>query len=65
MRKGDFSSRTKYLLIMELRFDAKLHSNMGNENSDAGHIKCSGGPQVPHPWVKATKQYLHLQTRTK
>jgi len=20
-----------------------------NENSDAGHVKCSRGPQVPHP----------------
>jgi len=25
---------------------------MGNENSDAGHIKCSRGPQVLHPWFK-------------
>jgi len=40
---------SKYLLIMELRFDAMLCSNLGNENSDAGHIKCSRGPQVPHP----------------
>jgi len=39
---------SKYLLIMELRFDAMLYSNLGNENSDAGHIKCSCGPQVPH-----------------
>jgi len=37
-----------YLLIMELRFDAMLYSNLGNENSDAGHIKRSRGPQVPH-----------------
>jgi len=49
-----------YLLVMELRFDAMLYSNMGNENSDAGHIKCSRGPrlglgpQVPHPWCKAS-----------
>jgi len=32
---------------------------LGNENSDAGHIKCSrgshraGGPQSPHPWVRS------------
>ena len=32
---------------------------MDNENSDAGHIKCSRGPhlahvrQVPHPWSTA------------
>jgi len=31
-----------------------LYSKMGNENSDAGHIKCSRGPQFPHPWLKAT-----------
>jgi len=30
-----------YLLIMELRFDAMLYSNLVNENSDAGHIICS------------------------
>jgi len=40
---------------MELRFEAMLYPNLGNENSDAGHIKCSRGPhlargsQVPHP----------------
>jgi len=26
-----------------------LNSALGNENSDAGDTKCSGGPQVPHP----------------
>jgi len=36
----------KYLLIMELRFDAILHSKLGNENYDAGHIKCSRGPHL-------------------
>ena len=30
---------SKYLLIMDLRFDAMLYSNLGNENSDKGHIK--------------------------
>jgi len=39
----------KYLLIMQLRFDAILYSKLGNENFDAGHIKCLRGPQVPHP----------------
>jgi len=28
---------------MELRFEAMLYSNLGKENSDAGHIKCSRG----------------------
>jgi len=42
----------KYLLIMELRFDAILYSELGNENSYAGHIKCSCGPQVPCSCVK-------------
>jgi len=40
---------SKYLLIMELYFDAILYSNFGNENYVVGHIKCSRGPQVPHP----------------
>jgi len=53
MTSLDFLS--KYLLIMELRFDAMLYSNPSNENSDAGHIKCSHGPylargrQIPLP----------------
>jgi len=34
---------------MELQFDAILYSKMGNENTDAGHIKWSCGLQVPHP----------------
>ena len=29
-----------------------LYSKLGNENSDAGHIKCSRGPQDPHPAIK-------------
>jgi len=28
---------------MEFRFEGMLHSFLGNENSDAGHIKCSCG----------------------
>jgi len=50
---------SKYLFIMELRFDAMLYSNLGNKTSDAGHIKCSPGsnlalrPQVPTPVVKS------------
>jgi len=39
----------KYLLITEFHFDAILYSTLRNENSDAGHTKCSRGPQVPHP----------------
>jgi len=38
---------------MELRFDAILYSKLGNENSDAGHIKRSHGLPVPHPCLKA------------
>ena len=30
---------------MELRFDVILYSKLGNENSDASHIKCSRGPE--------------------
>jgi len=46
---------SKYLLVMELRFDAVLCSKLADQNSDAGHIECSHrphlarGPQVPHP----------------
>jgi len=31
---------------MELPFDTMLYFNMGNENSDVGHIKCPQG----HIW---------------
>ena len=44
--KSDFSWLTRHLLIMELHFDAKLYSNLPDENSDAGHIKCSHGPHL-------------------
>jgi len=50
-------SVSKYLLNMELRFDAVLCLNLGNENSDAGHIKCSRGPQVPHHWFRTNNCY--------
>jgi len=33
----------KYLLIMDLRCDAILYSKLGNENSDADHIKFHAG----------------------
>jgi len=46
---------SKYLLTMELRFDATLCSNA---KFDAGHIKCSCGPQVPHPCYRPIL-YLH------
>jgi len=39
----------KYLLTTEFRFNAMLCFITVNENSDAGHINCSYGPQVPHP----------------
>jgi len=41
------------MLIMELRFDTMLYSNLDNENSAPGHIKCLRGPQVSHPAIKA------------
>jgi len=37
---------------MELRFYPTLYSNLGNENSDAGHVKCLPGPQVPNSWFR-------------
>jgi len=36
---------------MGFRFGAMLCANLGEENSDAGHIECSRGPQVPHSWI--------------
>jgi len=45
---------SKYLLIMELRFGVMLYSNLGNENFDAGHIKCPRGPQVSPPCFNTT-----------
>jgi len=50
---------SKYLVIMELRFDVMLCSNLGSENFYASHIKCScevhvaHGPWVTHPWCRA------------
>ena len=41
---------SKYLLVMELRFDVMLYCNMGNKDYIKGLIKCSHGLQVPHPW---------------
>jgi len=35
---------------MEFRFDVIVYSKLGDEDSNAGNIKCSLGPQVPHPW---------------
>jgi len=32
------TSHFQYLLIMEFHFDAIFYANLGNENSDAGHI---------------------------
>ena len=41
----------KFLLVMELRFDASLYSKLGNENSDAGHITVNvlAGRRFPTP----------------
>ena len=37
------------LLVIEFCFDATLFSNLGNENSDAGHIKSTRRLQVLQP----------------
>jgi len=34
---------------MELRFDVILYCKLGNENSEAGHIKCLRGRRFPTP----------------
>jgi len=57
---------SKYLLVMELRFDAIVYSLLGGEDSNAGHIKCSRGPhlarglQVPHLCFMQTLAYITL-----
>jgi len=42
-----FELPSKYLPIMLLPFDKMLYSNLVNENSGSGHIKCgaAGEPQ--------------------
>ena len=50
--EAPMTSYLKYLLNIELCFDAILYSKVGNETSHAGHIKCPRGPQVPHPCFK-------------
>jgi len=40
---------------MKFSVEVILYSKLGNENNNAGHIKCSLGPQVPHPWCRGTK----------
>jgi len=49
---------SKYLLIMEHRFDAILCSKLSNKNSDAGIIKCSRGPQVHRPALSNRQRYM-------
>jgi len=53
---------SKYLLIMELRSDAMLYFNLGNENFDAGHIKCSRGPQVLHTWLQEFNERIFFRS---
>jgi len=55
----------KYLLIMELHFDAIFCSNVGNEISDADHIRCSRGLQVPHPWYTPKRKRPRVRPRTR
>jgi len=42
------------VVIMELGFDAILCCKVGKENSDAGNIECSRGPQDSHPAVSGS-----------
>ena len=47
--EASFDLLSTCLLIKKFHCDATLCSNLGNEKSNAGHIKCSRGPQAPHP----------------
>ena len=51
---------SKYLRIIGLRFDAILCSNLGNENSDVGHVKHSRRLQVTSPVYKSIRAYFKL-----
>jgi len=42
---------------MEIRFEAMLYCNLGN----AGHTKCSRGPQVPHPSFRAYSNLFDMK----
>ena len=52
---------------MELCFYSMFCSKLGNEDSDAGRIKCSRGPhvdrgpQVPHPCISRTKDFSGIE----
>ena len=48
------------LLVMEFRLDTMLCSNLGNANSDAGRIKCSRGPKVPHSLTYRMSRGQHM-----
>jgi len=50
-----YDIQSKHLLIMENCSGTILYSKLANENSDAGHIKCSRGPQVPHSCFTQTR----------
>jgi len=46
---------SKYLLIMELHFDAMLYSNLGNGNSDAAMSNAYTGGRFPTPDLSAVR----------
>ena len=62
--EASFDLLSACLLISEFRFDTMLCSLLGNENSNAGHIKCSRRPhlargsQVPHPCSEGPQEYI-------
>jgi len=45
---------SKYLLIMELCFDAMLYSNLGNENSQVAISDVHAGRRFPTPALDAS-----------
>ena len=58
------TSYLKYLVIVVFHFDAMLCSKLGNEISDAGHIKCCVvGRRFPTSALKDLLPCLH-DTRT-
>jgi len=54
-RETSFDLLFTCLLIMEFHFVTLLCFNLSNDNSDAGHIKCSSRSQLPHPALNFRK----------
>jgi len=66
MRDGCFlwHATSSSCLSLSFVFDAILYSKSTNEDSDAGHVKCSRGPQVPHSWSMSSCNFRYRNAKT-